>query len=306
MKKRYTSVGFYNNQITCVSMRFTRVAGLCLLFALLLSTPANAQIYRSVQGTGNWGSLSSWQIWTGSTWETPTPSQGYPGQNSSPSQVTIRDFSVITINVSLPLQNVIGELVVGEGTSGILQFDNANRTLNIGSGGVLVRAGGTFQFGNANQTLNVNGGSVQVNAGGTFQVTSAPPSTTHTINITGGGSFRNDGTVNFRIVSDGITDVANLFLSGNLEGTGTSTFNNITFNGTNNQTITIGGTIQIQAVTYNNTGTAPNNRITNESVAFTDALTARQTAAGATNISIFTAGNYVHNVSQLEVLLSSL
>jgi hypothetical protein len=53
-------------------------------------------------------------------------------------------------------------------------------------------------------------------------------------------------------------DVVNLNLSGNLEGTGTSTFNNITFNGTNNQTITIGGTINnVQAVTYNNTGTAP-------------------------------------------------
>jgi fibronectin-binding autotransporter adhesin len=297
MKKRYTSVGFYNNQITCVSMRFTRVAGLCLLFALLLSTPANAQIYRSVPGIGNWGSLSSWEIWTGLTWETPSSSQGYPGQYSSPSQVTIRDFSVITINVSLPPQNVIGELVVGEGTGGTLQFGNTNLTLNIGSGGVTVNAGGIFQFGNAAQTLNVNGGSVQVNAGGTFQVTSAPPSTTHTINITGGGSFTNNGTVIFRIVSSGgITDVANLFLSGNLEGTGTSTFNNIQFNGTTNQTITIGGTVAINGtvattVQFNNTGTAPNNQIINQSVAFTNAISVTP------DRTTFTAGNYVHKVN---------
>jgi len=85
---------------------------------------------------------------------------------------------VVTINVSPA--NPIGGLVVGEGTSGILQFDNANRTLNIGSGGVMVNAGGTFQFGNAAQTLTVNGGSVRVNPGGIFQVTSAAPSTTHT------------------------------------------------------------------------------------------------------------------------------
>jgi len=291
-------------------MRFTRVAGLCLLFALLLSTPANAQQnYRSVAGIVNWGSASSWEVQIGNNW---FPSSFYPGQNSSPSQVIIRDFSVVTIDVNILPIYTIGELVVGEGTGGVLQFDNANRTLNIGSGGVTVNAGATFQFGNGVQTLTVNnggsvtvngtfqfgngvqtltvnnGGSVQVNAGGTFQVTSAAPNTTHTINITGGGSFTNDGTVNFRISSGGITDVANLNLSGNLAGTGTSTFNNIIFNGTTNQTITIGGTINnIQAVTYNNTGTAPNNQITNQSTTFTAAINP--------GTSTFTQGNYRHD-----------
>jgi len=258
-------------------MRFTRVAGLCLLFALLLSTPANAQQagdYRSTIASFNWTDRTSWQRYDGIDWRTPDPTQGYPGQNPGTGTVTIRNGAVVTINVSVPPPNTIGGLVVDGG--GTLQFDNTNRTLNIGSGGVTV------------------------NAGGTFQVTSAAPSTTHTINITGGGSFRNDGTVNFRIVSGVITDVANLFLSGNLEGTGTSsTFNIITFNGTNDQTITIGGIIDnIQAVTYNNTGTAPNNRIINESTVFTDALTRRQTLAGATNISTFTRGNYVHDVDE--------
>ncbi|PIO47055.1 MAG: hypothetical protein CMR00_12455 [[Chlorobium] sp. 445] len=93
-------------------------------------------------------------------------------------------------------------------------------------------------------------------------------------------------------------DVVNIQLQGNLSGSGTSSFNNITFNGTNNQLIDIAGTINnVQAVTFNNTGTAPNNQITNQSVAFTNALTARQTAAGLTNISTFTAGNYRHDVN---------
>jgi fibronectin-binding autotransporter adhesin len=274
MKKRYTSVGFYNNQITCVSMRFTRVAGLCLLFALLLSTPANAQQnYRSVAGNVNWGSASSWEVEVNGNW---FPSTSYPGQNQGTGTVIIRDFSVVTINVPPQLLNPIGGLVV----RGVLQFDNTSgRVLTVGAGGVEIAPGGQF---NASGTPQDNGND------------------THTLTIQNGGSLTNNGTINFRIPDGAFFDIVNINLSGNLAGTGTSTFNNITFNGTNNQDITIGGTIyNIQAVTYNNTGTAPNNRITNESVAFTNALTARQTAAGATNISTFTAGNYVHNVNDV-------
>ena len=257
-------------------MRFTRVAGLCLLFALLLSTPANAQQagdYRSTIAVFNWTDLSRWERFENGSWQTPTPSQGYPGQYPGTGTVTIRDGATVTIDFNILPENQIGGLVVGEGTGGVLQFDNANRTLNIGSGGVTVNAGGIFRV----------------------AVPANPNNNTHTINITGGGSFTNNGTINFRQV-DVNTDVANLFLSGDLAGTGTSTFNNITFNGTNNQTISIGGTIyNVQAVTYNNTGTAPNNQITNQSTVFTNALTTRQTAAGATNISTFTAGNYRHD-----------
>ena len=161
-------------------MRFTRVAGLCLLFSLLLATQTNAQNTGDYQTAGtdfNWTATSNWERWNGTTW-VQNPSQGYPGENPGTGTVTIRDGAVVTINISPPYP--IGGLVVGEGTSGILQFDNANRTLNIGSGGVMVNAGGTFQFGNAAQTLTVNGGSVRVNPGGIFQVTSAAPSTTHT------------------------------------------------------------------------------------------------------------------------------
>jgi len=255
-------------------MRFTRVAGLCLLFALLLSTPANAQQnYRSVAGNVNWGSASSWEVQIGNDW---FPSTSYPGQNPGTGTVTILAGATVTIDVSVPPQNTIGGLVV----SGTLQFDNTSgRVLTVGAGGVTIAPGGQF------------------NASGTTQ---DGENDTHTLTIQNGGSLTNNGTINFRRPDGANFDVVNLNLSGDLAGTGTSsTFNNITFNGTNNQTITIGGTIDnVQAVTYNNTGTAPNNRIINQSTVFTDALTRRQRAAGATNISTFTAGNYVHDVDE--------
>ncbi len=243
---------------------------------LLTATQTNAQSigdYRSTVAVFNWTATGNWERWNGTTWVL-NPAEGYPGQNSGTGTVTIRDGATVTINVTPA--NAIGGLVVGEGTSGILQFDNTNgRTLTVGAGGVTITSGGQF------------------NASG---VTQDGGDDTQTLTIQGGGSFTNNGTINFRRPDGTNFDVVNLNLSGNLAGTGTSTFNNITFNGTNNQTITIGGTINnIQAVTYNNTGTAPNNQITNQSVAFTNALTARQTAAGSTNISTFTAGNYRHD-----------
>jgi len=178
------------------------------------------------------------------------PDEGYPGQNSGTGTVTILAGATVTIDASVPPQNTIGGLVV----SGTLQFDNTSgRVLTVGAGGVTIAPGGQF---NASGTQD-NGND------------------THTLTIQNGGSLTNNGTIRFRIPDGAFFDIVNLNLSGNLAGTGTSTFNNITFNGTNNQTITIGGTIyNIQAVTYNNTGTAPNNQITNQSVAFTNALTA--------------------------------
>ncbi|MGQ9806617.1 MAG: beta strand repeat-containing protein, partial [Chlorobiales bacterium] len=183
--------------------------------------------------------------------------------------------ATVTINVS-PAQP-IGGLTVGEGVSGTLFFDNTNgRILTVGTAGVTV------------------------NNGGTFNVTGSPDNgnDTHTLTINNGGSFTNYGSINFRL-PDGsnYVDVLNVNLSGNLAGTGgTSTFNNITFNGTNDQTISISGTVVIggttgNTITFNNTGTAPNNKITNESVDFTNAISV---TPGRTT---FTQGNYVHNVN---------
>lgn len=246
-----------------------------LILSVALTAQVSAQTdgdYRSsTLGPFNWDNTSSWERYNGSSWESPTH---YPGQSPGTGVVTIRNGATVTINVT-PTDS-IGGLVVGEGTSGTLRFDNTSgRILTVGANGVLVNAGGTFNASGPTQ----DGGN-----------------DTHTLNIQSGGSFTNNGTVNFRRPDGTNFDVVNINLSGNLSGSGTSTFNNITFNGTTDQTITIAGTISnVQQVTYNNTGTAPNNRINNQSTVFTNALTTRQTAAGATNISIFTAGNYTHD-----------
>ncbi|RFM22887.1 MAG: hypothetical protein D0433_13800 [Candidatus Thermochlorobacter aerophilum] len=131
-------------------MRFTRVAGLCLLFALLLSTPANAQQagdYRSTIAVFNWTDLSRWERFENGSWQTPTPSQGYPGQYPGTGTVTIRDGATVTIDFNILPENQIGGLVV----SGTLQFDNTSgRVLTVGSGGVTIAPGGQF---NASGTL---------------------------------------------------------------------------------------------------------------------------------------------------------
>jgi hypothetical protein len=162
---------------SAVRKRFNSLLFSITLLFIFIAAQTNAQTnYRSA-GPGNWNNQNIWQM------EFPAGSGNWIGALSPPNNpndtVLIRNLHTVTIDIP---SITIRRLVVGEGGTCTLQFDNANRTLNIGSGGVTVNAGATFQFGNANQTLNVNGGSVQVNAGGTFQVTSAAPSTTHTPN----------------------------------------------------------------------------------------------------------------------------
>ncbi len=208
MKNRYAFFEMPHTQKTQTKSFFARTLIVLACLALSFAAQANAQAvgdYRSNGAVFNWNQTGNWERWNGSNWVTPTATEGYPGQNAGTGVVTIRDGATVTINVTPA--NAIGGLVVGEGTSGILQFDNTNRTLNFGNGGVTVATNGTFRV----------------------ATPANPNNNTHTINITGGGSFTNNGTVSFREVSSGNTDVANINLSGNLSGSGTSTFNNITF-----------------------------------------------------------------------------
>jgi hypothetical protein len=258
--------------ITTISVMQQRLLSIFFCCSLLLiAAQTNAQNYRSA-GTGNWNVAGTWQV------ESPAGSGNWIGASSFPNTtndtVLIRNGHTVTINTS-PI--TIRRLVVGEGTSGVLQFDNTSgRTLTVGAGGVAIASGGQF---NASGTPQDNGND------------------THTLTIQNGGSLTNNGTISFRI-PDGASffDIVNINLSGNLAGTGTSTFNNIQFNGTTNQTITIGGTVAINGtvattVQFNNTGTAPNNQIINQSVAFTNAISVTP------DRTTFTQGNYVHDVN---------
>lgn len=247
---------------SAVRKRFNSLLFSIILLSIFIAAQTNAQNYnyRSA-GNGNWSAAGTWQV------EDPAGSGNWTNALSPPSNpndtVLIRNGHTVTINTS----PTIRRLVVGEGTSGVLQFDNTSgRVLTVGAGGVTIASGGQF---NASGTQD-NGND------------------THTLTIQNGGSLTNDGTISFRIPDGAFFDIVNINLSGNLEGAGTSTFNNITFNGTSNQTISIGGTIyNIQAVTYNNTGTAPNNQITNQSTTFTTAINP--------GTSTFTQGNYRHD-----------
>ena len=257
---------------SAVRKRFNSLLFSITLLFIFIAAQTNAQNYRSA-GTGNWvGPPSIWEV------ESPAGSNNWVSTSSYPNTandtVLIRNGHTVTINTP---SITIRRLVVGEGTSGILQFDNTSgRTLTVGAGGVEIASGGQF---NASGTPQDNGND------------------THTLTIQNGGSLTNNGTISFRI-PDGASffDIVNINLSGDLAGTGTSTFNNITFNGTNNQTISIGGTVAINGtvattVQFNNTGTAPDNQIINQSVAFTNAISVTP------DRTTFTAGNYVHNVN---------
>jgi len=224
--------------ITTISVMQQRLLSILFCCSLLLiAAQTNAQNYRSA-GTGNWNVAGTWQV------ESPAGSDNWIGASSFPNTandtVRIRNGHTVTINTS----PTIRRLVVGEGTSGTLRFDNTSgRTLTVGAGGVTIASGGQF---NASGTPQDNGND------------------THTLTIQSGGSLTNNGTISFRI-PDGASffDIVNINLSGNLASTGASTFNNIQFNGTTNQTITIGGTVAINGtvattVQFNNTGTAPN------------------------------------------------
>ncbi|MEK6480908.1 hypothetical protein WJR50_25425 [Catalinimonas sp. 4WD22] len=72
-----------------------------------------------------------------------------------------------------------------------------------------------------------------------------------------------------------------------LEGSSTSRIVNVSFTGADNQIISGEGTWDTYSITYNNTGSYPNNQIENQSLAFTTSV-----EAGRSN---FVQGTYVHN-----------
>lgn len=106
------------------------------LIVLLFSFEGFSQTtgdYRSA-GTGNWTTLASWEYYNGSAWVTPTTTQGYPGQISSPAKPTtgavlIQAGHAITMGTSSLSTSSIGSLTI-------------NGTLNLSAGS----SGSTFSI----------------------------------------------------------------------------------------------------------------------------------------------------------------
>jgi hypothetical protein len=109
----------------------SKIAFLWVIIMLVFCLTSNAQAvgdYRSA-GNGNWSALTSWQIFDGTNWVTPSAAQGYPGQFPGTGNVTIYNGHQITLNVSPP--NTFSSLTVtgvSEGNRSALLI-NGNRTL---------------------------------------------------------------------------------------------------------------------------------------------------------------------------------
>ena len=119
----------------------------------------------------------------------------------------------------------VANIVIGSGTSGILQFPNINNAL----------------------TLNVSG-NITVNAGGQFNCGTQTNSVTHLLNV--GGNISNSGTFNLYTATGNVD--ATLNGSGTQTLTGTFTFNNLTISNASatlatNALITVKATLTVGA-----------------------------------------------------------
>ena len=127
-----------------------------MLFSVLPAASA-ASITSNGTGGGNWSSTATW---AGGV--VPT----------SADDVTIADGDTVTIDTAANANT----LVVGQGSSGVLQFESATaRTLTVG-------------------------GNVTIAAGGVFQSNPAGTVTTHSLSV--GGNLTNNGTLNFSTNAD--------------------------------------------------------------------------------------------------------
>lgn len=223
-----------------------------MMFITSVAQAQNLNDYQSVGG--NWGTLASWQRWNGSSWQTPTAGQGYPGQFNTPGTVTILDNDAITLNVSPT--NSIGALVIQAGSNtSSLTFSGTNSltagdiTINSGTGNgddktIAVAAGSLTctsvtmaTTGNDNRTnfLTISTGTVTVSGDFTLNDIAARNqvniSSSGTLNVagafTGGGStFNNASTVNYNGAAQTIRSVTYGILS--LSGTGAKTLPTVT------------------------------------------------------------------------------
>ena len=212
--------------------------------------------YRSAANT-SWNVLTTWQRWDGATWVTPAAGEGYPGQNTIPAAVTIRNNNNVILNVSPP--NSIGSLIIEAGNQpSTLSFAATNSLtvdgaiiINSGTGAldnkVITVAQGTLSCAsvsmaatpanNIDNALNVSTGTITVTgsiimAGTALQnaVTISGPATLNIGDALTGGNLATavGSTVNYNGASQivrAVTYNGNLILSGsgNKDLTGVNT-----------------------------------------------------------------------------------
>lgn len=239
------------------SLPFTLMATLCVFNAFSQSTGD----YRSNTTSGNWNNSGSWQTYNGSSW---VAASDYPGQSGATSAtVTIRDGHTITLTNS---PSSIGNLVIGEGSSGTFSTNNGDRTLTV-TGNLTVKAGASFNL--RRMTLTVSGntqidGSVTDNHDngsatftGTVTIGSAGSlSTSNSSNFTFSGAITNDGTVD--LSGGGTITIRNGITNNNSFSLPAVTFatNSQSLNGSS--AITITGVTTVTGITLTNNNTDVN------------------------------------------------
>ena len=109
---------YTTNKTSNMNAIFTksRVLLIVLFFSVISSFSQAAGDYRSA-GSGNWGTLGTWERYTGSTWATPTAGQGTPTNGSG--VITIQSPHIVTVAASVTTDqttiNSGGQITVSSG-----------------------------------------------------------------------------------------------------------------------------------------------------------------------------------------------
>ena len=165
------------------SLRF-RVCAMIFIFLISNSQRSFSQVtgdYESL-ATGNWSIYTNWNIYNGTAWVAATAANGYPGQNSATSNVTILAGKTITLDVT-PADAIaslqLGGTTTGSG-AGAITFSSGtqltvNGTVTLGSaaartGTLTMTSGGTL-FAQGFAVNAVTGNNIWTPGTGTVELT---------------------------------------------------------------------------------------------------------------------------------------
>lgn len=201
--------------------------------------------YRS-NGNGNWSTLGTWQRLNAlpGAWAVPTAGQGYPGQFTTPNQVTIQNTNAVTLNVT-PV-NSIGELVLAGGNrESSITFTGTN-SLEV-TGNTYLNAP-TNNNNARNKFISVLAGtfstaSIIMQNTGNDVMDSYIEISTGTVNVTGDITMNATAPRNYiRFTGNGILNVGGTITGGNMTsanggGAAAPTAGTVNYNNAGNQNI---------------------------------------------------------------------
>ncbi len=223
-------------------MRHKLIFSLVWFFGAFYSVESSGQIvgdYRSFGGGTSWTNAANWErcavngVWPGSA------SATYPGEIAAVAGTTVTILNTHTRILDVSPAFSIANLVVGEGSSGVLTIGNNGtaRTLNM-TGNVTLASGGTLGAGGTtSHTLNDAGNFT--NNGGTFTSVNGSGIINFTFNGAGAKTIGGSGTFTFQNLSLNTSGAANVNVNTNITINGTLSWaaNGLLVVGTNDITL---------------------------------------------------------------------